>query len=134
MSEHLARYVMTMGELHRAGRYDPMVDGVLYWFAFNRSGCSPVKLEMPAPQTFSSRFSAAIILRASDRIRHLSYSRHAAAQLKSCSVCPCEPSHAPVTRLSAAWCRRKCDPGEMSFKSKDNQRYRPTDRFALLSC
>jgi NAD(P)H dehydrogenase (quinone) len=28
MPEHLARHVMTMGELHRAGRYDRMADGV----------------------------------------------------------------------------------------------------------
>jgi hypothetical protein len=28
LPEHLARHVVTMGELHRAGRYDRLADGV----------------------------------------------------------------------------------------------------------
>jgi len=28
MPEHVAHHVMTMGELHRAGRYDRLADGV----------------------------------------------------------------------------------------------------------
>ena len=28
LSEHLTRHVVTMGELHRAGRYDRLADGV----------------------------------------------------------------------------------------------------------